>query len=104
MLPRRIASSRPLRSGRSFRRSQRTRSSTGMIRSLHSMVLSATDATITMAVAADSPPRYVISVSSSQPSAIGRARIRASPFTEPSGKRNKPPSAIGRTNRLMTRR
>ena len=104
MLPRRIASRRPERSARSFRRSQRRRSSTGMIRSLQSIVLSATVATITIAVAADRPPRKVNRVSRCRCSTIGRSSTMKSASTVPRGKRSSPASAIGRTNRLITRR
>ena len=56
MAPRRIASRTPVRSRRSDRCRRPTRSSVGMTRSLHTMVLSATVSTMIMPVAAESPP------------------------------------------------
>jgi hypothetical protein len=56
MAQRRISSSRPERSAFSARPSQRMRSSSGITRSLQTMVDSAMVSTMTMPVAADSPP------------------------------------------------
>ena len=51
----------------------RVRSSTGMITSLHIMVLSETDAMITMPVAADRPPTKASSAIGGAPAAMGSA-------------------------------
>ena len=61
--PRRMPSSSPDRSRRSVSRSPFMRSSTGITRSLHTMVESAMVSTITMPVAADSPPMNTSSAS-----------------------------------------
>ncbi len=75
-----------------------------MMRSLLTMVLTATEATITMPVAAESPPMKVSRVSSSCRPAMGRASTNMSPSTMPPGNRIRPATATGTTNRLMVTR
>ena len=104
MLARRMNSSSPDRSPRSVRRSQVMRSSTGITRSLHTMVESAIAATMTMPLAADRPPMKTKSASASWRSAMGRVSTKVSASTVPSGKCNRPPMAIGRTKMLMASR
>ena len=90
-----------MRSGRSFSRSRRIRSSTGITRSLQTIVESAIVSTMTMPVAADSPPMNTRSASSSLRSAIGNVSTNVSASTLPSGKRSRPPKAIGSTKTLI---
>ena len=101
MAPRRMPSSSPVRSARSFRRSARRRRSTGITRSLHTMVESAMVSTITIPVAAESPPMKTSSARASCFSAIGRVRTKVSASTLPPAKRSRPPKAIGSTNTLI---
>ena len=90
-----------MRSGRSFRRSRRSRSSTGITRSLHTIVDSAIVSTMIMPVAAESPPMNTRSARSSCFSAIGSVSTKVSASTLPSGKRSRPPNAIGSTKMLI---
>jgi hypothetical protein len=68
------------------------------------MVESAMVSTITMPVAADSPPMKTSSASQGCSKAIGRVSMKVSASTEPSGKVRRPASAIGITNRLIRNR
>jgi hypothetical protein len=68
---------------------------------LHAIVDSAIVSTITMPVAADSPPMNTSNASSSCFSAIGSVSTNVSASTVPSGKRSSPPNAIGSTNTLI---
>ncbi len=68
------------------------------------MIASATVSTITIAVAADSPPMKAISVISSECAASGSATTNMSLSTCPLGKLNSPAIAIGSTNRLISTR
>ena len=68
------------------------------------LMLTATDETITMPAAADSPPMKATTVSSSCLPAMGSASMNMSWSTVPSGKSSSPPAAIGTTNRLMAMR
>ena len=77
------------------------RSSTGITRSLHTMVESAMVSTITMPVAADRPPMNTSSASSSCFCAIGSVSTNVSASTLPLGKCSRPPKAIGSTNTLI---
>ena len=81
------------------------RSSTGMTRSLQTMVESAIVSTITMPVAADSPPMKAKSASQRL---LLRDRQRQHEGVGvdacPAGKCSSPPSAIGSTKMLIARR
>ena len=68
------------------------------------MIATATDSTITIAVAADSPPRKAASATSPPPPASGSAKTVMSRSIAPGGKMARPASAIGTTNRLMATR
>ena len=81
--------------------SARHLSSTGMTRSLHTMVESAIVSTITMPVAADRPPRKTSSARLSHCSAIGSVSTKVSGSTRPPGKWSSPPIAIGSTKTLI---
>ena len=72
-----------------------------MSRSLQTMVESAIVSTITIPVAADSPPMNTSSANSSCFSAIGSVSTKVSASTLPAGKCSTPPNAIGRTKMLM---
>ena len=65
------------------------------------MIESATHSTITMAVAADSPPTKTPTLSSEALPAIGNASTNMSLSTAPNGNITSPAMAIGITNRLM---
>ena len=66
------------------------------------MVVRATVATITILVAAESPPIKTNTASTPSPSAMGRVNTKVSGSTVPSGKCSNPPKAIGNTKMLMT--
>ena len=57
--------------------------------------------TMTMPVAADSPPMNTSSASMPCPSAIGSVRTKVSGSTLPAGKCITPPKAIGITNTFI---
>ena len=77
------------------------RSSSGITRSLHTIVDSAIVSTITMPVAAESPPMKTKSARPSARCDIGSVRTKVSASTWPGGKCSAPPKAIGSTNRLI---
>jgi hypothetical protein len=84
--------------------STRPRRSRGTASPLHTMMASATDSTITMAVAADSPPTNASSVTASAPAAIGSPSTYMSAGIEPFGSSMSPAAAIGTTNTLISTR
>jgi hypothetical protein len=90
MAQRRISSSRPERSALSANPSQRTRSSSGMTRSLQTMVDKAMVSTMTMPVAAERPPMNTNRASVSCWWAIGRVSTKVSASTVPSRKVHQP--------------
>ncbi|GBF25610.1 hypothetical protein MnTg02_00642 [bacterium MnTg02] len=75
-----------------------------MTRSLQTMIDRATVATMTMAVAADSPPIKASSVTTGALADMGSARTNISASTLPFGKVNSPAMAMGTTNRLIRMR
>ena len=79
-------------------------STSGMTMSFDTMIDSATDSTITMAVAADRPPTKAAMVSTLEPVCSGSASTYMSLSTVPAGKVSRPASAIGTTNRLISTR
>ena len=79
-------------------------STSGMMRSFDTMIESATDSTITMAVAADSPPTKAAMVRMLEPACSGSASTNMSLSTVPAGNVSRPASAIGTTNRLISTR
>ena len=79
--PRRMSSSSLVRSARSLSRSDFQRSSTGITRSLQTMVESAIVSTITMPVAAESPPTNTNSARTSCWWAIGSVSTKVSAST-----------------------
>ncbi len=99
-----MVSSSALISARWPNRSGLRRSSNGITRSLQTMVLSAMVSTMTMPVAADSPPINTRSVSAGDRSRMGRASTNISGSTSPPGKCRIPAKAMGRTKTLMARR
>ena len=68
------------------------------------MIESATDSTITMAVAADRPPTKAAMVRTLEPACSGSASTYMSLSTVPGGKVSSPAIAIGTTNRLISTR
>ena len=76
----------------------------GMTMSFETMIASATDSTITIAVAAERPPMKAMSVNSSECASSGSASTNMSPSVLPPGNFNKPAIAIGITNRLISTR
>ena len=68
------------------------------------MIDSATVATITMAVPAESPPIKASIASMFCPADKGRASMNMSASTPPAGKRVNPAMVIGTTNRLIATR
>ena len=68
------------------------------------MIASATESTITMAVAADRPPTKASSVMASAPLDSGSASTKVSASNAPFGRPSKPAAAIGTTNRLIRMR
>ena len=84
--PRRMPRRRPVRLCRSASRIDFMRSSTGITRSLHTIVDSAIVSTITMPVAADSPPMNTSSASASRCSIIGSVSTNVSGSTRAAAK------------------
>jgi len=76
----------------------------GMTMSFDTMIASATDSTITIAVAADSPPTKATSVNSSDCARSGSASTNMSASVPPFGNVSRPAIAIGITNRLISTR
>ena len=72
--------------------------------SFDTMIASATHSTITIAVAADSPPTKTPRPSSVALASIGSASTYMSLSAEPNGNVMSPASAIGITNRLIATR
>ncbi len=68
------------------------------------MMASATVSTITIAVAAESPPTKAVSAIRSNPVESGSASTNMSLSTWPRGKMRSPAIAIGITNRLISTR
>ena len=93
--------SSPVKSRRSLSRSRRSLNSTGITRSLQTIVESAIVSTITMPVAADKPPMKTRSARSGCFSAMGSVSTNVSASTFASGNRSKPPKAIGSTKTLI---
>ena len=79
-------------------------STSGITKSLETITASATHSTITIAVAADSPPMNTITLSQDCRASIGSASTNMSGSTAPNGKVTSPASAIGITNRLIATR
>ena len=79
-------------------------STIGTTMSFDTMMPSATHSTITMAVAADSPPMKATNASRSEPATSGSASTYMSLSTAPRGKLSRPATAIGTTNRLISTR
>ncbi len=79
-------------------------STSGMTMSFDTMIESATDSTITMAVAADNPPTKAAMVSTFDPACSGSASTNMSLSMWPAGNVSRPASAIGTTNRLISTR
>jgi hypothetical protein len=75
-----------------------------MIKSFDTMIESATDSTITMAVAADRPPTKATMVKRLEPLCSGSASTNMSLSTLPVGNVSKPASAIGTTNKFISTR
>ncbi len=78
--------------------------SNGITRSFEIMIASATDSTITMAVAADNPPMKAIRARICEPAESGSASTYMSLSTASGAKVSSPASAIGMTNRLIRTR
>ncbi|MGX1359755.1 hypothetical protein AB7M46_004812 [Bradyrhizobium elkanii] len=76
----------------------------GSTMSLETMIDRATHSTITIAVAADSPPTNTARLSNCELPSIGSASTNMSASTAPNGKMTRPAIAIGITNRLMAMR
>ena len=68
------------------------------------MIDSATNSTITIAVAADRPPTKAAMVSTFEPLCSGSASTNMSLSTSPGANVSRPASAIGTTNRLISTR
>ncbi len=79
-------------------------STSGMTMSFDTMIDSATDSTITMAVAADRPPTKAAMVRTFEPACSGSASTNMSLSMWPAGNVSRPASAIGTTNRLISTR
>ena len=99
-----MPSSRPDRSVRRDKASRLERSSTGITRSLQIIVDSAIVSTITMPVAADSPPMKTSSASASRRCTIGRLSTKVSASTWPGANCISPAKVIGSTKMLIARR
>ena len=104
MAPRRMPSRTRERSFDSSSASRFIRSSSGITRSLQTIVDSAMVSTMTMPVAADSPPMKTSRVSPSWRSAIGRVSTKVSASTSRPAKCSRPPSAMGSTKTLISSR
>ncbi len=76
----------------------------GMTRSLPTMMDSATESTMTMAVAADRPPRKASTVRTSAPADMGRSSTNISGCVAPPPKLIRPAAAMGTTNTLIAMR
>ena len=76
----------------------------GTTRSFDTMIASATNSTITIAVAADRPPMKAAMVNNDALAESGSASTNMSLSTWPAGKVSRPASAIGTTNRLISTR
>ena len=74
------------------------------MRPLQIMMASATDSTITIAVAADNPPMKAAIASASALAHIGSASTNMSGPTEKLGRNTSPAIAIGTTNMLISTR
>ena len=68
------------------------------------MMASATDSTITIAVAADRPPMKTMIAMIGEPPTSGSASTNMSELMAPGENLTRPASAIGMTNRLMAMR
>ena len=100
-----MASSQPVRSDPEATPKRRVRSSSGITRSLQTMVDTAMVSTMTMPVAADRPPTKASSASAGWPCINGNESTKLSaPPSAPAPPSSKPPSAIGSTNRLISSR
>ena len=97
---RREFSTKRLRSPDSPRRS---RSQSGSTIWLDTMVAIAMEATITMEVAEENPPRKASIAMSPRPSDRGSVSTKRSGF-DPGGSRSSPTTAIGTMKRLMAKR
>ena len=75
-----------------------------MMMSFDTMIESATVSTITMAVAADSPPTKAVSANRSERAASGSASTNMSLSTPPGSNVRRPANAIGTTKRLINNR
>ena len=102
MASRRTVSSNAPKFSRPDASAPRPRNTSGTTMPFEAMMASATHSTITMAVAAERPPTNAASASTSDPAASGRASTNMSVSTLPAGKRSRPPTAIGTTNRLIS--
>ena len=98
-----VSSSEPT-SSRPVISASRRCSTHGTTMSFDTMMASATVSTITMAVAADSPPTKARMVKTLDPACSGSASTNMSPSTWPAGKVIRPAIAIGTTNRLISTR
>ena len=98
-----VSSKRPTSAPSVISRSRRL-SINGTTMSFDTMIASATNSTITMAVAADRPPTKATSVSKSDFAESGSASTYMSPSTPPAENVSMPASAIGTTNRLISTR
>ena len=101
---RRTISSSPPTSSRPVISGSRRCSTSGMTMSLDTMMASATDSTITIAVAAESPPTKAAIVNRSECAASGNAKTNMSLSTWPGANVSRPANAIGTTNRLISTR
>ena len=79
-------------------------STNGITMSFDTMMASATNSTITIAVAAERPPTKAARVSTLEPAESGSASTNMSLSTWPAGNFSMPASAIGTTNRLISTR
>lgn len=104
MAPRRSHSTRRPTSAPSLSPSQRLRHSVGITMSLVIMVASAMLATITMAVAADRPPRKTSTASAGAPFSSGSVRMKASGLCRDPRSLPAPASTIGTTHSVNTAR
>ena len=75
-----------------------------MTMSFDTMIASATNSTITIAVAAERPPTKATSVNNSECARSGSASTNMSASVRPNGNVSRPAIAIGMTNRLMSTR
>ncbi len=101
---RRTVSSKPPILSRPVISASRRCSTNGITMSFDTMIASATDSTITIAVAAERPPTKAAIVNRSECAASGRARTNMSLSTCPGLNVSRPANAIGTTNRLISTR